>query len=182
MKNMDLDKSSNPVFVVMGVSGTGKTTLATALAEKHHCKFLEGDDFHPQENIDIMSSGRSLTDENRMPWLKELSLAAASHRRNEAVVVTCSSLKAIYRDEIRRQVPDVAFIHLEGSFDYVAQLMSQREGHFMPVSLLQSQFDALVSLQSEEKGIVISIENGIDAVLREAEAFLADNRNAACGS
>lgn len=178
MKDNSLNISTNPVYVIMGVSGTGKTTIAKAVSENYGYIFLEGDDFHSRENIDIMSSGQSLSDHNRLPWLKDLSLAAASQRQKGCVFMTCSALKLKYRDEIRKYITDVIFIHLHGSFDYIAQLMSQREGHFMPVSLLQSQFDTLELLRAEELGVMISIENGIEAVLHELEAFLS-HRNSA---
>jgi len=177
MKKANADVSIGPVYVVMGVSGVGKTTIAKAIAQKHSCLFLEGDDFHPKENIEIMSSGRSLTDENRLPWLRELSLAAAKERQKSSVVVTCSALKLIYRDEIRKHLPDVSFIHLHGRFDYIAKQMSEREGHFMPVSLLQSQFDTLELLEDDETGATISVENGIEAVLLELDTYMADRKH-----
>jgi len=178
MKQTNSDISLNPVYVVMGVSGTGKTTISKAIAEKYGYIFLEGDDYHPKENIDIMSSGRALTDENRFPWLIELSSVAAAERQKSSVLVTCSALKRIYRDEIRKHVPDVVFIHLEGGFDYIAQLVSQREGHFMPLSLLQSQFDTLEPLQADEDGVKVSIENGIETVLQDATAFMNARKSA----
>lgn len=176
MKKANADISISPVYVVMGVSAVGKTTIAKAIAQKHRCLFLEGDDFHPKKNIEIMSSGRSLNDENRLPWLRELSLAAEAERQRGSVVVTCSALKLSYRDEIRKYIPDVSFIHLHGRFDYIAKQMSQREGHFMPVSLLQSQFDTLQLLGESEQGVTISVENEIEGVLQEFEAFMASNK------
>jgi len=173
MKDTHMDISTAPVYVFMGVSGTGKTTIANAISQTYECVFLEGDDFHPKENIDIMSAGRALTDENRLPWLRELSSVAAAQRQKGCVLITCSSLKLIYRNEIRKHIPDASFIHLQGSFDYIEKQMSQREGHFMPVSLLQSQFDSLEPLQDSERGITISIENGIKTVLAELETFMA---------
>jgi len=178
MKELHVDISLNPVYVVMGVSGTGKTTIAKAVAETHGCVFLEGDDFHPKENIEIMSSCRALTDENRLPWLMELSSVAAAERQKGSVLMTCSALKLIYRDEIRKHVPDVSFIHLAGSFDYIANLISKREGHFMPVSLLQSQFDTLEHLRADEDGVTIFIENGIEAVLQDVSTFMPDRNSA----
>jgi len=176
MTETNVNMSLNPVYVIIGVSGVGKTTIAKAIAEQNGCLFMEGDGFHPKENIEIMSSGRSLTDENRLPWLRKLSLAAAEERQKGGVVVTCSALKRIYRDEIRKYIPDVNFIHLHGRFDYIAKQMSQREGHFMPVSLLQSQFDTLELLGDEQQGVTISVENGIEGVLQELEAFMAGNK------
>ncbi len=178
MRKTFTKNSLYPVYVVMGVAGTGKTTVAKAVAEKQNYLFLEGDDFHPPENIELMSSGRALTDAKRLPWLKELSSRAVVDRHKGTVLVTCSALKAIYRDEIRKQVPDANFIHLHGSFDYIAKLMTQREDHFMPVSLLQSQFDTLESLQKGEHGTLVSIENGFEAVMSEVGAYI-NNRTSA---
>jgi len=175
MRDNHADRTIASVYVVMGVSAVGKTTIAKAISQKYECLFIEGDDFHSAENVEKMSSGQSLTDQDRLPWLRKLSSAAAVKRKMGCVIMTCSALKSSYRDAIRTDVPDAKFIHLYGGFNYIAKQMSLRKGHFMPTSLLRSQFDTLEWLGEDELGVRISIENGIEAVLLEFEAFMTDN-------
>jgi len=166
------DKLDASIYVIMGVSGVGKTTIAKAISQSQKSVFLEGDDFHPKENVEKMSSGQPLTDQDRMPWLKALSVAAGLKKKEGNVVMTCSALKRDYREEIGKYIPGAMFVHLEGSFDYIAEQMSRRQGHFMPTSLLRSQFDTLEPLGGDELGTTISIENGIETVLSELETFM----------
>ena len=119
-----------------------------------------------------MSSGQALTDENRLPWLQRLSASAVVKRKSGAVIMSCSALKRSYRDIIRRHIADVKFIHLKGGADYIEELMASRSGHFMALSLLQSQFDSLESLGSDEAGITVSIETGISAVQEQIDIFI----------
>ncbi len=161
------------VYVVMGVSGAGKTTIAKMLSQKYGCAFIEGDDFHPVENLEIMKAGQFLSDENRLPWLKQLSLAAVSNRQDVPVFIACSALKLRYRGIIRDYIPHVQFIHLQGSFNYIKRQMEAREGHFMPLSLLRSQFDSLEPLAADEEGITICVENGVVDVLRGLDHIIS---------
>ena len=131
-------------LVVMGVSGSGKTTVARALAAELGLTFAEADDFHPPANIARMTAGIPLTDEDRWPWLRALrDWMADRGARGESTVVTCSALKRRYRDLLRDAGGRVLFIDLEGSRDLLAARLSGRHGHFMPESLLNSQLDAL---------------------------------------
>jgi len=175
MQDIEADCPITSVYVVMGSSGVGKSTIAKAVAQKYNCIFMEGDDFHSEENVKLMSSGQALNDSNRAPWLKALSCAAAANRQANSVFITCSALKRRYRDEIRSHIPDAKFVHLHGEFDYVGALLQSREGHFMPLSLLRSQFDTLEVLEADELGITIPIEKGVDDVLAKLESFMHNN-------
>lgn len=172
--NDDQLKSVMPAaYVVMGVSGAGKTTIAKMLSQKYGYAFIEGDDFHPAENVEIMKAGQFLSDENRLPWLKKLSLAAVSKQQDAPVIIACSALKLRYRGIIREFIPHVQFIHLHGSFDYIKRQMEAREGHFMPLSLLRSQFDSLEPLAADEEGITICVESSVVDTLCDLENFIS---------
>lgn len=132
------------VIVVFGVSGSGKTTLGRALARAADATFLDADDFHPPENVDKMRAGIALNDADRAPWLARLNdeLRARSDE-GERIVLACSALKAAYRERIGRELPHVAWVFLDGSFNLIAARMRKRVNHYMPESLLKSQFEAL---------------------------------------
>ena len=128
----------------MGVSGSGKTTVARALAERLGWRFAEGDEFHSAANIAKMAAGIALTDEDRWPWLDAIAQWIAERRANgERCVVACSALKRAYRERIAAGRDDLRFVHLAGDYDTIAARLAQRAGHYMPVSLLKSQFDTL---------------------------------------
>jgi len=132
------------LYVVMGVSGSGKTVIGSALARSLGVEFVEGDDFHPEENVKRMASGIALTDEDRAPWLR--SIAARLRAAKDAgtgLVVSCSALKRSYRDLLRTEAGEVRFIFLKGTRALIAGRLATRSGHFMPSSLLDSQFAAL---------------------------------------
>lgn len=132
------------VVVVMGVSGSGKSTVGRLLAEALDADFHDGDDFHPPENRRKMASGSPLDDTDRWPWLDALGRQIDSHLRDGSrAVLACSALKASYRDRLRRHGPTVRFVHLRGTPELIARRLAGRQGHFMPPELLQSQFDAL---------------------------------------
>jgi len=131
------------VVIVMGVSGTGKTTLATALAEAYDARYVEADDYHPQANIDKMAGGIPLNDADRWPWLYALRDEIESALAHEKpLVVTCSALKQRYRNVLKRDGEPVQFVYLDGDFETIYARMQQRN-HFMPADMLQSQFDTL---------------------------------------
>jgi gluconokinase len=153
------------VVVVMGVSGSGKTTVGEELAERLGVEYAEADTFHPQANIDKMTAGHPLTDEDREPWLRAISTWIAGHQKAGGVV-SSSALKRRYRDELR-EGGDVWFLHLHGDRDLLAERMQNRKGHFMPVSLLDSQLADLEPLQPDEPGRVFEITEP-PAVLVEA--------------
>ena len=148
------------VIVVMGVSGCGKTTVASMLAERLGWKFAEADFFHSPANVEKMRSGTPLTDEDRAPWLEAIAMwideqrAAGTHG-----VVTCSALKRRYRDIIIGNREDVALVYLKGDYDVIAKRLSARRHEYMPSSLLASQFEALEEPAPEERAIVQSIDD-----------------------
>jgi gluconokinase len=144
------------VLVVMGVSGTGKSTVAGLLAGRLGWDLQEGDDLHPASNVAKMASGQPLTDEDRWPWLDKIA-AWIQARLDSGTpgIVTCSALKRAYRDRLR--APDVAFVHLSGSFEEITARLARRHDHFMPVSLLESQLNTLEPLEPDENGIVVQL-------------------------
>jgi gluconokinase len=158
--------------VVMGVSGTGKTTVAAALADDLGWTFIEGDSLHPPANIAKMSAGVPLDDDDRRPWLEALaSLQSFHHAEGMSTVLTCSALKRAYRDVLRGGVPpgSVSFVHLAAPFEVLRARMEARE-HFMPASLLQSQLDTLEPLGPDEPGTVLDVSEPLAEVVRAAVA------------
>lgn len=155
-------------IIVMGVSGSGKTTVGEAVARRIHAKFIDGDDLHPRANIQKMGSGHPLNDEDRIPWLERLSDAAYSlHHKNESGIIVCSALKRRYRDRLREGNPEMAFLYLKGSFDVIMERLKARSGHFMPTDLLKSQFEALEEPGSEEPDVIcVDIDADIDEVVQ----------------
>ena len=156
---------------MMGVSGCGKSTIAEGLAAAINGRFFDGDHFHPQANIAKMSRGEALTDDDRWPWLtlvgEELSRGAGD------VVGACSALKQIYRQHIAAKAGvDVIFVHLSGTKELIADRMAARDGHFMPLSLLKSQFAAREPPAGEQGAITIDISPDTDAVIAIAAKAL----------
>ncbi len=153
----------------MGVSGTGKTTVATELAAHYASQFIEGDSLHPPGNIAKMSAGIPLDDDDRWPWLEVLSsLLAFHHDEGISSALTCSALKRSYRDVLRGGVPtdSVFFVHLAAPFSVLLERMESRE-HFMPASLLQSQFDTLEPLGPDELGAAFDVSQPVEEVLAQ---------------
>ena len=146
-----------PFIVVMGVSGSGKTTVGQLLAKRLNVPFYDADDFHPPENIAKMSAGFPLNDEDRMPWLDRLHALIRQHIDDASMaVVTCSALKRSYRERLRGSLDAVQFVYLDGDFDVIWQRMQAREGHYMKAGMLHSQFDTLEP-PSESEAIRVSI-------------------------
>jgi gluconokinase len=146
------------IVVVMGVSGSGKTTVASLLAERLGCAFQDGDDLHPRENVEKMKSGTPLTDADRLPWLQAIARRIGVWReRGEAGVVTCSALKRSYRDIILGDRRDVALVYLKGPQALIHGRLTARTSHFMPVGLLESQFTTLQEPAEDERPIVVDI-------------------------
>lgn len=152
----------NPV-VVMGVSGSGKSTVGAALAQRLRVPFADADDFHPQANIDKMTAGHPLDDTDRKPWLEAIGDWLAAHAHGG--VMSCSALKHEYRDVLRAHCAGVSFLHLAGTPEVIGRRQASRPGHFMPASLLQSQFDTLEPLTADEHGITIDVDQSIDAIV-----------------
>ncbi len=145
-------------LVVMGVSGSGKTTVALQLSRMLGWDFAEGDDFHPQRNVAKMASGVALTDEDRRPWLRALADWTAAHEAaGEPTVMSCSALRRAYREVLLEGGPGTFFVHLTGDKELLLSRMSHREGHFMPVELLTSQLATLEPLQEDEPGATFDI-------------------------
>ena len=158
----------------MGVSGTGKTTVGIQLAERLGWTFVEGDSLHPPANIDKMSAGTPLDDDDRRPWLEACAeQLAARHAEGRPSVLTCSALKRAYRDVVRCGAPagSVYFVHLAAPFAVLLERMESRE-HFMPASLLQSQFDTLEPLAEDELGGAFDVSNPVEQVIDEVLAVL----------
>jgi gluconokinase len=150
---------TRPVIVVlMGVSGSGKTTVAALLAAALGCQFQEGDDLHPRENVEKMRGGTPLTDADRMPWLRKIAEEIdGSRARGECGVLTCSALKRSYRDLIIGDRHDVVLVYLKGSRDLIHRRMIARHEHFMPVALLDSQLATLEEPTPDEHPIIVDI-------------------------
>lgn len=155
--------------VVMGVSGTGKSTVARALAAELGLVLTEGDDHHPPANVAKMSAGTPLTDDDRAPWLADLATwTARHHEAGTATVLTCSALRRTYRDVLRGAVPEpTVFVHLVGSRAVLVERMERRE-HFMPSSLLDSQFATLEPLEADEAGGVVDTDLPVERVVADA--------------
>lgn len=164
-----MDAGSPSVLVVMGVSGSGKSTVARLVADRLGWDLQEGDDLHPRANVEKMAAGIPLTDDDRWPWLGLVADWIDVHRaEGEHGVITCSALKRSYRDLLAR--PDVAFVHLASDRSVLSGRLGTREGHFMPASLLDSQLATLEPLQPDERGIVV---DGASSPEAEADEIVA---------
>ena len=160
-------------IVVMGVSGCGKTTLASRLAQRLGWEFAEADAFHSLANVEKMRSGIPLTDEDRWPWLEALAERLDSARkRGLPCVVACSALRRAYRERLARGHDDVRFVYLQGDLETIAGRMAGRSGHYMPPSLLRSQFATLEEPGRDENPIVISIDRPPDVQVDDVVAAL----------
>ncbi|HEX5143962.1 MAG TPA: gluconokinase [Mycobacterium sp.] len=147
----------------MGVSGSGKSVVGAALAQRLRVPFADGDDFHPEANIAKMTSGHPLDDHDRYPWLENIGEWLAAHP--DGGVIACSALKRKYRDQLRRHNPDTVFVHLSGSRDLIRRRQASRPGHFMPSTLEDSQFATLEPLSDDENGVTIDVDQSIDAIV-----------------
>lgn len=152
-------------IVVMGVSGSGKSTVGAALAQRLRVPFADADDFHPPANIAKMTAGHPLDDDDRYPWLESIGEWLAA--REAGGVMSCSALKRKYRDQMRRHRADVEFLHLAGTLEVIGRRQASRPGHFMPAALLASQFSTLEPLESDERGIAIDVGQDIDSIIEE---------------
>ena len=161
----------SPIVVVMGVSGSGKSTLAERLAQALQVTFLEGDSFHPAENVRRMAQGIPLTDADRQGWLTSMSERLAdAQTRGEGAVLACSALKRSYRDLLRRSVPDLRLVHVHGPASLIAQRLAQRKDHYMPASLLQSQLADLEPPAADEQPLTLDAAQPVEVLLASALA------------
>lgn len=157
-----MDKKS--IYIIMGVSGCGKTTVGKLLASELEIPFFDGDDFHPEDNVVKMASGKPLNDEDRKAWLESLNILSMKNRKVGAVIA-CSALKKIYRDQLKKDMEsEVVLVYLSGTFDGILARLRQRVGHFMPTDLLKSQFD---TLEPPIDAITVSIANSPENIVSE---------------
>jgi gluconokinase len=160
-----------PIIVVMGVSGSGKSTVAKLISDELELPFAEGDDFHPAANVAKMSEGHPLTDADRWPWLDAIAeWIAARDAAGTGGVVTCSALKVSYRKVLTKASPLVWFAALDAPIEVIADRLARRKGHFMPVGLLQSQFDDLEPLADDERGGHVDIIESPETAAAQAIA------------
>ncbi|MFK7972865.1 MAG: gluconokinase [Bacteroidia bacterium] len=160
---------TNKVIFVMGVSGSGKTTVGRLLAQAIAVPFIDADDHHPAENIDKMSRGVPLDDHDRAPWLDALSQIAQDHI-NTGCVIACSALKEAYRKRLTQsKAVDALWVYLKGTYDQIFDRMQNREGHFMEAAMLQSQFDAL---EEPTHALVVNIEDSLEAIVQKIKSDL----------
>ena len=152
-------------LVVMGVSGSGKSTVGAALSQRLRVPFADADDFHPSENIAKMSAGEPLDDHDRRPWLEAVGQWLATHA--DGGVMSCSALKRRYRDQLRHHAHGVAFLLLDGTPEVIKRRQASRPGHFMPSSLLSSQLAALEQLAPDEYGVTIDVDQRVDAIVEQ---------------
>lgn len=158
-------------FVVMGVTGCGKSSIAEGVAQKTSATFIEADALHGEANIAKMASGEPLNDDDRWPWLQRV--ARAMQTSPAPVVVSCSCLKRAYRDALRDQSKlPIGFVHLHTDRDIIADRMAKRSEHFMPVSLLDSQIAILEHLDADETGVLVDVNRSIDIIVDDAVAYV----------
>jgi carbohydrate kinase (thermoresistant glucokinase family) len=158
------------VIILMGVSGSGKTTVGRLLARALGWQFYEGDDFHPPANIAKMQQGRPLTDDDRWPWLAALkAVIDRCMAQGTNAVLGCSALKQSYRDYLMRDHPEVTLVYLKGSYDLLSQRLAQRQDHFMPRDLLTSQF---ATLEEPQQGVTVDVANPPEALVAEIRQAL----------
>jgi gluconokinase len=171
------------VFIVMGVSGSGKTTVGKALSKRFGWKYYEGDEYHPAGNIEKMKRGIPLDDEDRLPWLQSLrKIIEEAANKNENIVIACSALKEAYREILRGHVPDlplsanneVKFIYLKGSYNTIKERMEKRPDHFFKPEMLKSQFN---TLEEPQDAIIIDIskpnQETISDVIESVRGYLS---------
>ena len=174
MSTTNLD---NHIYVVMGVSGSGKSAVASEVAHRLQAAFLDGDFLHPRRNIMKMASGEPLNDEDRKPWLAALNDAAfAMQRTNKVSLVACSALKKDYRDQLRQGNPNLSFIYMKGEREVIENRLKARKGHFFKTGMLVTQFAALEEPQADEPDVqIVDINQPLEGVIDSTIALIEGN-------
>ncbi|MEP6509418.1 MAG: gluconokinase [Gemmatimonadales bacterium] len=158
--------NNTSLYVVMGVTGSGKSTVGATLAHALGVDFVEGDDYHPTENVRRMASGIPLTDEDRADWLMTLAeRIRKANKSNRGIVLACSALKRSYRDVLRGAAPQLQFVFLKGSESLIANRVAGRRGHFMPASLLESQLAILEEPAADEDVWTCDVDETAQAIV-----------------
>lgn len=166
---------SAPLVVVMGVSGSGKSTTGVLIADRLGVPFIDADALHPLENVAKMAAGTPLEDADRWPWLALVGKALAD-ASDTGLVMACSALKRVYREAILAEAPEVRFVLLHGSREVLGRRMEGRTDHFMPASLLDSQFALLEELDADEPGFVVDIDRSVEEIVTDAVTGLSPVR------
>lgn len=159
-------------IVVMGVSGSGKSSVGELLADRLGVEYADADSFHPDTSVAKMSAGVPLTDEDRWPWLERIGSWLVEREQNGAVA-TCSALKRSHRDVLRRNAADVWFVHCSASEELIKSRLDKRRNHFMPASLLRSQFEELQPPEADERAVVVDVSRPIEDVVDTCLSALA---------
>ncbi len=153
------------IYLIMGVSGSGKTTIGQALSQKLGYTFYDADDFHPPENIAKMSQGIPLNDSDRLPWLLAIKTVINKHEQlQKDAIITCSALKKSYRDLLQENTRDIIWIYLKGSYESILKRLQEREEHFMKENMLMSQFK---TLEEPENAVIIDINSSVEEIVQE---------------
>ena len=164
-----------PRIVIMGVSGCGKSTVGILLAQRLGVAFLEGDALHPPRNIALMRSGTALTDDDRREWLDAIAQRLQTLAEEEGLVIACSALKRSYRDRLRQACPDLHFVHLHGSQEVIADRLAQRRDHYMPTTLLDSQFAILQAPQDDEPAWTFDVRDSVTHLVERITQSLQEH-------
>nr|WP_320141224.1 gluconokinase [uncultured Cohaesibacter sp.] len=166
------------LVIVMGVSGCGKSTIGAGLAKLQGVPYLDADDFHPEANVDKMSKGIPLTDEDRWPWLQRLGDIIKDYaNKNGGVVIACSALRRIYRQKLSQAAGlPVLFAHLDGDRDLLFSRMKARKDHYMPASLLESQIQTLEKPGSDEPAVSLSIDQSIAEIIGQLNQIVDEKK------
>lgn len=171
---MSTTNHEHHIYVLMGVSGSGKSAVASEVAYRLNAAFLDGDFLHPRSNIVKMSSGEPLNDDDRKPWLQALNDAAfAMQRTNKVSLIVCSALKKTYRDILREGNPNLSFIYMKGDFDVIESRLKARKGHFFKTQMLVTQFETLQEPGAEERDVlVVDIDQPLEDVVSSTIALI----------
>jgi gluconokinase len=164
-----------PRLIIMGVSGCGKSTVGRLLAERIGVPFLEGDELHPPRNVALMAAGTPLTDADRAGWLDAIAQRLSNLGPEEGMVVSCSALKRAYRDRLRAATPNLHFVHLHGTRALLAARLRERQGHYMPPTLLDSQLDTLEIPSADEAVLTLDIAEPAHPLVAQIEHHLQLN-------